>query len=147
MKGPYLLDVNVLIALLDSGHANHDVATNWFKDAKKRGWRTCAVTEMGVLRVMTGAKYMNPFPMEQVRHNLEVAKQDGDHGFWDKAFSLSAWLEESELAVPSVKVTDAYLLKLADRMSGTLATFDRRIAVRLIGVSEERVLEHIGTQH
>ena len=46
----YLLDVNVLIALIDTAHIHHEIAHEWF--AKRGEWATCAITENGLLRIV-----------------------------------------------------------------------------------------------
>jgi predicted nucleic acid-binding protein len=47
-----LLDVNVLVALLVPEHEHHTRAVDWFAtDGVEYGWATCAVTELGVIRV------------------------------------------------------------------------------------------------
>ena len=45
----FLLDVNVLIALLDPNHVHHDLAQAWFESARSRSWATCPITEIGLL--------------------------------------------------------------------------------------------------
>ena len=50
---PALLDVNVLVALFDPDHVHHDLAHDWFADQRVRGWATSAVTENGLIRVLT----------------------------------------------------------------------------------------------
>ncbi|MEA9444378.1 hypothetical protein SK355_03445 [Candidatus Fukatsuia symbiotica] len=47
----FLLDVNVLIALIDPAHIQHDAAHNWFKKQGQQAWATCPLTENGVLRI------------------------------------------------------------------------------------------------
>ena len=37
----FLLDVNVLIALIDPAHVHHDIANRWFKAEGRRDWATC----------------------------------------------------------------------------------------------------------
>lgn len=50
-----LLDVNVLVALFDPAHPNHEDAHRWFGRNRKRGWATCPMTkglpELGRLRL------------------------------------------------------------------------------------------------
>ena len=47
-----LLDVNVLIALVLPEHEHHAAASSWFRtEGLAHGWATCAVTELGVIRV------------------------------------------------------------------------------------------------
>jgi uncharacterized protein len=53
----FLLDVNVLIALVDSPHVNHDAAHNWFA-ARLRG-ATCPIMENSLVRIIANPKYPN----------------------------------------------------------------------------------------
>jgi uncharacterized protein len=47
-----LLDVNVLVALLVPEHEHHIRSVEWFAtNAIRSGWATCAITELGVIRV------------------------------------------------------------------------------------------------
>ncbi len=48
----YLLDVNVLIALIDANHVHHDRAHQWFAAEGIHAWATCATTENGLLRIV-----------------------------------------------------------------------------------------------
>ena len=48
----YLLDVNVLIALIDPNHVHHDRAHQWFAAEGVHAWATCATTENGLLRIV-----------------------------------------------------------------------------------------------
>jgi len=47
-----LLDVNVIIALLDSGHVMHASACTWLERNLDQGWATCPLTQTGVVRIM-----------------------------------------------------------------------------------------------
>src|SRR4051794_23257537 len=51
--GPYLLDVNVLIALANQGHTHHLPAHRWF--ARVDGWATTPVTESAFVRLQSNA--------------------------------------------------------------------------------------------
>jgi predicted nucleic acid-binding protein len=51
----YLLDVNVLVALLDEDHIHHQPVTEWF-DTPGLQWAVCPFTEAGFLRYMTRPK-------------------------------------------------------------------------------------------
>jgi hypothetical protein len=55
----YLLDVNVLIALIDPTHVQHDRAHHWFSARGKKAWATCPLTENGVLRIFGNSRYLN----------------------------------------------------------------------------------------
>ena len=39
-----LLDVNVLVALFDPMHSNHEAAHEWFAENRAAGWATCPLT-------------------------------------------------------------------------------------------------------
>ena len=43
----FLLDVNVLIALVDPAHVQHDAAHDWFGQLGYLAWATCPLTENG----------------------------------------------------------------------------------------------------
>ena len=48
----FLLDVNVLIALIDPGHVAHDDAHEWFAATGQTAWAPCPMTENGVIRIV-----------------------------------------------------------------------------------------------
>lgn len=142
---PYLLDVNVLVALFDQAHVHHSAAHAWFPRVKALGWRTCPITENGVLRILSHPAYPNiPLPMSELAGRLEEFKMvTGTHAFWSDDYSFSEWLSVSALPVGSAQSTDAYLLELCQRNQGILATFDQRIRPSLIGATVTSVLEFI----
>jgi uncharacterized protein len=53
----YLLDVNVLIALIDPAHIGHDAAHHWFEERGREAWATCPLTENGVIRIAGHPRY------------------------------------------------------------------------------------------
>ncbi len=55
----FLIDINVLIALIDPAHIQHDRAHEWFAASGKKAWATCPLTENGVLRIVGHARYPN----------------------------------------------------------------------------------------
>lgn len=145
MPRPFLLDVNVLIALFDSAHVHHRPAHAWFASARPQGWRTCPVTENAFLRILSHPAYPNsPLPVLDLAGRLEELKQSAtDHDFWPDDVSLSRWVQQAGQSLSSSRVTDAALLKLAATRHGTLATFDLRITPSLIGESDPALVEHI----
>ena len=48
----FLLEINVLIALIDPAHVQHDRAHTWFAPAGQKAWATCPLTENGVMRIV-----------------------------------------------------------------------------------------------
>ena len=51
MKG-WLLDTNLLIALLWPSHERHDLALKWFTRHRAKGWATCPFTQAGFVRIV-----------------------------------------------------------------------------------------------
>ncbi|WP_323039045.1 TA system VapC family ribonuclease toxin [Gemmobacter sp.] len=125
----YLLDVNVLIALIDPGHVAHDAAHDWFATTGRGAWATCPITENGVLRILGNPKYPNsPGSPAQVAGILHRLRDLPGHDFWAEDFSLIAAPQvDAARILTSGQVTDTYLLALAQMHGGQLATFDRRL--------------------
>jgi toxin-antitoxin system PIN domain toxin len=125
----FLLDVNVLIALIDPAHVQHDRAHQWFAASGKQAWATCPLTENGVLRIVGHARYPNspgtPAAVVEVMRGLRALP---GHEFWSDDVTLFDWKRiHSERLLDSAQVTDSYLLALASAHAGKLATFDRRL--------------------
>ena len=57
-----LLDVNVLIALLDSDHVDHERVRRWVDAEIGHGWASCAVTQNGFVRIISQPRYPSPVP-------------------------------------------------------------------------------------
>lgn len=55
----FLLDVNVLIALIDPSHVGHDAAHHWFAEQGHADWATCPLTQNGVIRIVGNPRYPN----------------------------------------------------------------------------------------
>ena len=126
----FLLDVNVLIALVDPAHFQHDLAHDWFGREGRRAFATCPITENGLLRIVGHPKYPNsPGPPSTVANSLAAIRTLSGHIFWPANLSLcdSEWLDVSLLSSHS-RVTDTYLLALARTNKGHLATMDHKIA-------------------
>lgn len=135
MKGvATLLDVNVLVALFDPDHVHHDLAHDWFAEERVRGWATCAVTEAGLVRVLSNPAYASTLhrPLDIV-DRLREFRASGHHTFWADTFSLC----ERRVCQPAHirghrQVTDVHLLGLAVLHRGRLATFDRAIPIAAV---------------
>ena len=126
-----LLDVNVLVALFDPAHAHHDGAHRWFAQNRKRGWATCPITAMGCVRVLSNPTYpsVEATPGEVVSH-LRSLCSTADHHFWPDSVSLTdGMLFRSSVMTGHQTITDVYLLGLAVRNHGRLATFDRKVSL------------------
>lgn len=139
----FLLDVNVLIALIDPTHVGHDSAHRWFSATGAASWATCPITENGVMRIVGHARYPNsagsPAAVAPIVIRLRALP---GHVFWNDDFSLldGVVVDPSRIATPA-QVTDTYLLALAVANRGQLATFDRRLSLN--AVSHGRAALHL----
>ena len=127
----FLLDVNVLIALIDPAHMQHDLAHEWFSRTGKRSFATCPITENGLLRIVGHPKYLNsPGPPSAVAQSLAALRALPEHHFWPDKISIA---DDSHVQVALLsshsRVTDSYLLALARAHGGQLASLDHRLAV------------------
>jgi uncharacterized protein len=129
-----LLDVNVLVALFDPDHLHHDLAHDWFAEDGANGWATCPITENGFIRVVSNPRYQSDAATPSAAiDRLRKFCASGRHHFWPGHVSLS----DASLFVPSEvrghqQLTDVYLLGLARKMGGRLATFDRTISLAAV---------------
>ncbi len=77
-----LLDVNVLIALLDSDHVLHARATQWFSSRARSGWASCPITQNGCIRIISHSAYPNAVPVAAIMERLVEATTSTLHEFW-----------------------------------------------------------------
>ena len=130
----FLLDVNVLIALIDPAHVGHDAAHRWFDAEGRAAWATCPMTENGVIRIVGHPKYPNtPGSTASVAAIVTQLRALPGHIFWPDDISLvDAGHVDADQVLTSAQVTDTYLLGLAVAHGGRLATFDRRLSVKAV---------------
>lgn len=129
-----LLDINALLALLDSKHVFHDAAHRWVESTADLVFLTCPLVQNGTLRVASQAGYPNRLgTTAEARRILQAFCADPRHEFCPDDLSL---LDEDQVARPEVltpsRVTDVYLLALARKHGARLATFDRRVPVEAV---------------
>jgi toxin-antitoxin system PIN domain toxin len=139
MKG-YLLDTNVLIALLWPSHERHESAVKWFAGHRAKGWATCPLTEAGFVRIISNPAFSRDAVAPREATNVLAANTAAeDHEFWPDALPFAEAVVFAGLRlVGHQQVTDAYLLGLAIRRGGLLATLDERIAALTEPRSVER---------
>jgi len=140
-----LLDANVLIALLWPAHEHHALALGWFAATGRRRWATCPLTQLAFVRIVSNTAFSRDAlsPAEAVillARNLRHSR----HVFWPDDLPLDAGIAGAiDRLQGHRQLVDAYLLALASRHHGVLATFDagleaiappeRRAAVEIIG--------------
>jgi toxin-antitoxin system PIN domain toxin len=130
-----LLDVNVLIALLDPDHAFHERSHAWWGAKAKSGWASCPLTENGVVRIMSNPAYSKAaqFSPGDLIQRLEQFAGDSNHEFWPDDLSLrNKEIFAADRLHSSRLITDIYLLALAIKHRGCLATFDQGIPISAV---------------
>jgi toxin-antitoxin system PIN domain toxin len=122
-----LLDINILTALLWPTHEHHDVAHRWFGARSDARWATCAFTQLGFVRIVS-----NPAFSRDALSPTEALALLGEnlahpaHEFWTDSLQIPSAVKGIEPRLQGYRqLTDAYLLALAHRRKGVLATFDR----------------------
>lgn len=142
-----LLDVNVLVALCDPSHVHSGDAHRWLGLNRRHGWATCPLTINGCVRILSSPAYpvLKQTPAD-IAGLLRDACATPDHHFWPDSVSLL----DDTLFRPSMiaghrNITDVYLLGLAVRNHGRLATFDRSIPLKAVHGASSGHLVGIGT--
>jgi toxin-antitoxin system PIN domain toxin len=138
LSRPALLDLNILLALFDHEHVHHETAHDWFADHRANGWATCPLTENGFVRLVSHpASVIFDLRAADSIEYLRKFCASGHHVFWPESVSL----RDTKLFNPAFiqgprQLTDIYLLGLAKKMGGTLATFDQSIPIgAVVGAS------------
>jgi toxin-antitoxin system PIN domain toxin len=118
-----LLDANVLIALFDADHVHHTAVRDWFI-ALRDGFATCPIVEGALTRWIVRIEGHSGAAAAQ--RELRQLAADARHHFWpdDLAYADVDWRG----VLGYGQVTDAYLVALARKHEGRLATLDRGLA-------------------
>jgi len=131
-----LLDVNVLIALLWPAHEHHDAAHDWLvsRGARSR-WATCPLTQLAFVRIVSNPAFSpDALAPADALGLLERNVAHPAHEFWPDGIAL---MEAVAPVVPRLQgyrqLADAYLLGLALKHRGVLASFDRGLQALAAG--------------
>lgn len=124
-----LLDVSVLLALAWEPHQFHPMAREWMQENRSLGWATCAITQIGFIRIscqtsIFGEQAKTP---DQARLLLSHYTAEKDHTFFSEFPPPTECAEFSKIMGPN-KVTDAYLVSVAHFNQARFVTFDKRLA-------------------
>ena len=125
----YLLDVNVLVALCDPIHPNHDAAHRWLAASEAEGFATCTTTENALVRILAHARFgtAGTTVADAVDALRSIRAQRG-HRVLVEDLSLAATHRFDARRIHGAKqVTDVYLLGLAVEHGMRFATFDKRL--------------------
>ena len=124
----HLLDVNVLIAILDSVHTHHQIAKKWF-DAPGLEWALCPFSEAGVLRYLTRPRPGTGRPLLSMEDAMELLARLADAPGYHYELIPGDWRTLTKPFARQIlghkQVTDAWLMGTALQAGLTLVTFDR----------------------
>jgi toxin-antitoxin system PIN domain toxin len=125
----FLLDVNVLYILHQPLHADYELVHRWFSGSRSDLFATCAMTQAGMLRLlMQEISGLDRFPIDDARRALKKLTEHPRHVFWPDALPYLDIADFLSMRVQGHRqITDAYLLGLAVRNGGVLATLDAGI--------------------
>lgn len=141
----YLLDVNVLIALLDETHMNYHAAHDWFLSQRVVNWATCPLTENGTIRILGNPNYVAvDADLAMITDQLRTLQQATNHTFWpDELSVLDRTIFDLTKLTGHKQITDLYLAGLAQHNGGKLATLDQSIPIAALVKPSSDVLEVI----
>ena len=139
----FLLDVNVLVALIWEQHMHHASAGRWFSTTftgSTDGFATCGVTQTGFVRVSSNpAVLRDAVSVREASAVLAELVGHPSHRFLadDRGFARNPLVPHDRL-VGHRQVTDAHLIAIARRHRSRVATFDAGLA-QLGGSTVERL--------
>jgi len=141
-----LLDVNVLVALFHEGHVHHEIAHDWFEDNADDGWASCPLTENGLVRILGNpARIDQHVPTARIVELLSRFCEHSTHHFWRDDLSLRAASTFDTAQIRGhQQVTDVYLLALAVKHGGRLATLDGAVPIAAVKGARREHLAVIG---
>lgn len=125
---PYLLDVNLLLALAWPSHVHHAQSQDWFSRTRKAGFRTCPLTQTAFVRISCNPRFTpNAVTPQEAVGLLERITSLHEHTFWPDDLPLRDAIPRHLPVVGHRQITDAYLLALATAGGAVLATLDRGV--------------------
>lgn len=117
----FLLDANVLIALVVEDHVHHTAAETWYAETAA-AIATCPITQGSLVRLLIREGQS----AQSATAVVSALMTQPRHVFWpdDAAFDAVSLTG----VIGHRQVTDAYLAHLARTHDGRLATFDQGLA-------------------
>ncbi len=136
----YLLDTNVLIALLWPSHTSHELVLAWFGRHRGKGWASCPLTEAAFVRIVSNPAFSRDAVTPREAAGLLAANiAADDHVFWPIDLGIESVLDATGTRlVGHQQVTDSYLLALSIKSGGRLATLDAGVVELTAPRSVER---------
>ena len=122
----FLLDVNLLMALLWENHEHHPTARRWLRGLT--GFATCPVAQLGFARVSSHPLLGYGMSPDQAFSILRRLLADPRHRFVPDDLSCEDRVVRTDLMGGASQITDHYLVALARQHHLSLATFDEPLA-------------------
>lgn len=122
----FLLDVNLLVALLWENHEHHSPARRWLRGVA--GFATCPVAQLGFARVSSHPLLGYGMTPDQAFSVLRRFLADPRHRFVPDHLSAEDRILRTDLIAGAQHITDHYLVALARQHLMSLATFDEPLA-------------------
>ena len=121
-----LLDVNVFVALVWPAHEQHGAAHQWLRARPRARWASCPLTQLGLLRLVSNPAFSpDALILADAVTLLGRNTAHPQHEFWPDALPAARAVKALAGGMTGhQQVTDAYLLALAVRRKGCVATFD-----------------------
>jgi toxin-antitoxin system PIN domain toxin len=117
----FLLDSNVLVALVVGDHVHHRAATRWWT-ATVESFATCPITQGALLRLLI----REGLGSGEAARALSLLTNHDRHTFWPDTIGYDA--VDLTKVLGRGQVTDTYLTTLARHHQARLATFDPGLA-------------------
>lgn len=138
-----LLDVNVLVALIDSVHRFHRTAKDWALKNGSSGWASCPLTQNGCIRIVIQPGYPGPATMQQAIQTLLSLWQSPHHQFWcDEMSLLDANAFDHSKIYGHRQLTYLNMLGLAVKHQGRFVTLDSATLLSPVkGAKKQHVTE------
>jgi toxin-antitoxin system PIN domain toxin len=129
----FLLDVNVLVALLWPAHEDHGRVQEWFGAHERYGWATCPLTQAAFVRIVSNPAFSpDAVRPQEASDLLSTNLTHSSHQFWTDAISFADAVKPFRMKLLGHRqVTDAYLLGLVLHRQARLATLDKAILTLL----------------
>jgi toxin-antitoxin system PIN domain toxin len=127
----FLLDVNVLMALLWENHEHHQIARRWLRSVAD--FATCPVSQLGFARVSSHPLLGYSMSPDQAFGVLRRLLADSRHRFVPDDLSCEDRSVRTDLMGGANQITDHYLVALARQHRFSLATFDEPLARAFVG--------------
>jgi hypothetical protein len=122
----FLLDVNILMALLWENHEHHYTARKWLE--KCSAFSTCPLAQLGFARVSSNPQLGYSLSPDQAFTILRRFLADKRHRFVPDDLGCEDRILRTDLIASTKQVTDHYLIALARQHKLSLITFDDVLA-------------------